>query len=280
MVMLALLAAQFFIVRVMTAGVAVNWTQLVNTTVSGDLLQKTSGCNGCFDAGAISAQQIASGDGFVEFAVADAKALFVAGLNHDHSGHGYAEIDLAFRFNGAGQADVLENGSYVGGDSSYVAGDVFRIEIVGSSVRFSRNGNVLLQRSTRVVYPVVLDSSTATIASAIRGATIASVVPGGFVEKAGEQTYRPRLTPLQIASFLLANGATGRFTFPSPYGTEGVRLTGPGDCANAQECVWYVGYSYWRNITRDRRRQLPLVAQRDGPDQISSREHRMGRLVQ
>ena len=75
-----------------------------------------------------------------------------------------------------------------------------------------------------------------------------SVAPGGFVEKAGAQTFRARFTPSQIASFLPANGPTGPFTFPAPYHTEGVRLTGIGDCDAGQDCLWPVGYSYWRNI--------------------------------
>ena len=75
-----------------------------------------------------------------------------------------------------------------------------------------------------------------------------SIAPGGFVEKAGAQTFRARFTPAQIASFLPATGPTGRFTFPAPYHTEGVRLTGIADCAAGQDCLWPVGYSYWRNI--------------------------------
>ena len=71
---------------------------------------------------------------------------------------------------------------------------------------------------------------------------------GAFVEKAGSQTFRARFTPSQIASFLPAGGATGRFTFPAPYNTDGVRLTSGADCAAGQDCLWPVGYSYWRNI--------------------------------
>jgi hypothetical protein len=39
------------------------------------------------------------------------------------------DIDFAFRFDGAGSADVLQNGTYIGGDTAYgkgarrVAGD-------------------------------------------------------------------------------------------------------------------------------------------------------------
>ena len=39
----------------------------------------------------------------------------------------------------------------------------------------------------------------------------------------------------------------GSFKFPAPYHTQAVRITDPGDCGG-KDCVWYVGYSYWRNI--------------------------------
>ena len=70
---------------------------------------------------------------------------------------------------------------------------------------------------------------------------------GGFIEKAGSSALRPRFTRAQIDAFLPANGARGAFTFPAPYNTHGVRLTKASDCAG-QDCVWYAGYSYWRNI--------------------------------
>jgi len=38
----------------------------------------------------------------------------------------------------------------------------------------------------------------------------------------------------------------GPFTFPAPYNTVGARLTNAGDCGG-NDCVDYVGYSYWRN---------------------------------
>ena len=38
----------------------------------------------------------------------------------------------------------------------------------------------------------------------------------------------------------------GPFTFPAPYNTVGARLTNAADCGG-NDCVNYVGYSYWRN---------------------------------
>ena len=232
------------------ASTAVDWIERINVTVSGDVLQKTSGCDGCFDAAAVSAQQISAGNGYVEFSIADATTVFIAGLNHNNAGIGYADIDFAFRFNGAGHADVLQNGAYAGGDTSYAAGDVFRIAIVNGTIVFTRNGTLLLERTTAVAYPLALDTALADLGNTLRGAIIENaVVPGGFIEKAGAQTYRARLTRSQIGSLMPANGATGRFTFPAPYGTDGIRLTNAADCGGGQDCLWPVGYSYWRNIS-------------------------------
>lgn len=69
-------------------------------------------------------------------------------------------------------------------------------------------------------------------------------VTGGFVEDTSSTAMRPLLSAAQIASFLPARG---RFTFPAPYLTEGVRLTNASDC-NGTDCVTSVGYAYWRNI--------------------------------
>jgi len=78
-------------------------------------------------------------------------------------------------------------------------------------------------------------------------AVAAVAATGGFVEKAGSPALRARFTRDQIQAFLPPNGARGAFTFPAPYNTTGVRLTNASDCGAAQDCVWYVGYSYWRN---------------------------------
>ena len=66
---------------------------------------------------------------------------------------------------------------------------------------------------------------------------------GGFVEPATSTSVRPLLTASQIQSLLPARGA---FVFPAPYLTQAVRITNATDCGG-NDCVNYVGYSYWRN---------------------------------
>ncbi|RPH95627.1 MAG: hypothetical protein EHM68_12310, partial [Lysobacterales bacterium] len=83
----------------------------------------------------------------------------------------------------------------------------------------------------------------------------AAEFPGGFLEQPQSAAPRALLTEPQIRSLLPARG---KFTFPAPYGTEGVRLTNASDCNNS-DCVNYLGYSYWRNINNHVGEEVMLV---------------------
>src|SRR5436190_9970833 len=67
---------------------------------------------------------------------------------------------------------------------------------------------------------------------------------GGFIDSSTGAGMRPKLSAGEIAAFVPPRGT---FTFPSPYGTQGIRLTNASDCGG-QDCVLSVGYSYWSNI--------------------------------
>lgn len=87
--------------------------------------------------------------------------------------------------------------------------------------------------SAGVVLIAVLGSSGATANSA----------PGGFIETPATAQGRGILSTSQISNMLPSRG---KFRFPAPYNTEAFRLTNPSDCGG-NDCVHYVGYSYWRN---------------------------------
>ena len=235
----------------MGAQTPITWTNLVNVTINGTIAQKTAGCDGCQDGGATSQDQL-SADGYVEFTVGELNTMWMAGLSHGNDDTTYADIDFGFRFNGAGGADILENGIYAGGDTPYAPGDMFRVAIANGRVQYSRNGHYLMESSRAPQLPLLLDSSMLSVGASIRDAVMAVAPPpppgGGFTEKSGSPQLRARFTSAQITGFLPAGGAKGTFTFPAPYNTEAVRLTNANDCAGGADCLWYVGYSYWRSI--------------------------------
>jgi hypothetical protein len=115
-----------------------------------------------------------------------------------------------------------------------------------------KNGTFLRESAQAPVYPLLLDVALGTIGATVHGAVVGvtSAPPsgGGFIETSGSPTLRPRFTRAEIESFLPPEGTRGAFTFPAPYNTTGVRLTDASDCAGGQDCLWYAGYSYWRNM--------------------------------
>lgn len=147
----------------------INWTAMRNVALNGDVLQKTGGCQGCEDAGAIS-QQMLSGDGSVQFSPGETNTFWYAGLSRRTDAAQHADMDFAFRFNGAGRADVVENGTYKGGDTPYAPGDLFRIAIAGGRVQYLKNGAVLYESQQQPRFPLTFALSLGTPGATVRNA--------------------------------------------------------------------------------------------------------------
>ncbi len=237
----------------------ITWFDQVHVTAGDRVLQKTDGCGGCDDAGAVSEQTIDSGDGYAEFTVGEINTFWVAGLSQGNTDTSFGDIDFGFRFNGAGIADVLENGVYRGGDTPYTVADIFRVEVVRGHVYYRHNGAVVYASQVAPTYPLLLDTALGTADTTIYNAKLyPTSIPfdetgeqGGFLETAGQHLfpYQERYSAAAIRDFLPPNDAKGAFWFPAPYNTRGVRLTNPDDCGpNKSDCVLPVGYSYWRRI--------------------------------
>jgi hypothetical protein len=135
----------------------VTWTNVVNASTIGNSLMKAGGCGGCPDAGAISAQSISSGDGYVEFSVPESGALRFIGLSAGNAGTDPAEIRFAMRLQG-GNLEIRESGAYRT-ETSFAANDLLRIAYAGGAVQYSRNGSVFYTSATRPAYPAIVDTT-------------------------------------------------------------------------------------------------------------------------
>jgi len=150
--------------------VPVNWTSASNVAVNGSNLVKTGGCSGCPDAGAASAQQISSGDGYVEFSGQGGGLRFI-GLSSGNNGTDPGEIRFALRLQGS-TAEVRESGGYRS-EVGFASGDTLRIAIVGGSVEYSKNGSVFYTSSARASYPMVADTSLFDANASVNNVVIA-----------------------------------------------------------------------------------------------------------
>jgi len=153
-----------------TGGGSVVWTSLVNATASGGSLQKSGGCDGCDDAGAVSQQQIAAGDGAVSFTATETGTIRYMGLSHGNTGTGVADVDFAIRL-GQGYAEVRENNVYRA-DTPLAAGDRFKVAVEGGVVKYSKNGVLFYTSTVAPAYPLLVDSSLLSAGATVTDAAI------------------------------------------------------------------------------------------------------------
>ena len=142
----------------------VTWTDLFQAHADGTSLQKVAGCNGCGDAGASSVQGIVDGYGYLEITAGTPGPEAYVGLSARHSGTEPDDIDFAVYFTSV--AEVREKGIYRT-DTTFAAGDVFRIAIEFGLVKFYKNGAVFHTAILPPTYPLFAYASILTLGGGI-----------------------------------------------------------------------------------------------------------------
>jgi len=153
------------------AGEPVTWTSLVNVTATPGELHKMGGCSGCPDAGAVSSQTIASGDGELAFVPGDTQALRVIGLGSGNAGTSAEEILFGMRVQD-GRVEVREKGAYRA-ERAITGGDTLRITVRAGSVSYSVNGAVIFTSAVAPAYPLLVDTSLFDMGASLSAVTLA-----------------------------------------------------------------------------------------------------------
>ncbi len=195
----------------------VTWTSLVNTVVVGEDLRKVNGCSGCPDAGAASAEQLTSGDGYVEFPVSDSNSGRWLGLSRGNPGTSTGEIAYALRL-GGGYVEVRESGVYRA-DIGISSGDVLRVEVAGGRVFYKKNGTTFYASGATPVYPLLVDTSFSDL-----NASLTRVVFAGSGASGGGTAPAPDPAPAP------SNGSTLTWTNLRNVSVEGDLLRKTGGC--------------------------------------------------
>ena len=175
------------------------WTQLVNATANGATLTKSGGQPWLDDAGAVSAQSIGAGDGWLEITVGDTQPFRVVGLARPHAGTSAGAIDFAFRLQ-AGRADVYESGAWQA-DNTVVSGDTLRVAVASGIVTYSKNGNAIYTSTATPQYPLAATASLIDAGAAINGARVGINAP----TTTGNDTF---VTAVMAQPTAAGNGAT------------------------------------------------------------------------
>src|SRR5262249_26437640 len=150
------------------------WTNPVNVTATLNSIQKTSGCDGCEDAGAISQQQILSGDGYLQFTASETTTVRFVGLSTGNTGTSSAEIRFAIGLQ-SGIAAVQESG-ISRTTTTFVTGDVFRMSVESGVVKYYKNGISFYTSGLVPAYPLLVDSTLVSLNAGITNAVISGVL--------------------------------------------------------------------------------------------------------
>ncbi len=149
---------------------AIKWHATRNVTLTGDRITKTSGCDGCADAGAVSTQRIDNGAVTLEFTVQSTAPYMAVGFTRNQSIPKARALQMSLRFQN-GIAEVRERDVYKA-DIAFQKGDRFSIAIEGRKVKYARNG-VVFHTSTRdIPYPLFAGSANFNLGSAIESVVL------------------------------------------------------------------------------------------------------------
>lgn len=148
------------------------WTAVVGANASDNDLMKTA-VNGWNNAGAISQNQIGTGNGYLEFTTAETNCGKALGLSNGNADNNFTDIDFAFLLTQSGLIEIYESGVRLGTNyGPYTSTDTFRIEVTPTSVTYLRNGAVLLTNPAAIpTFPLIADAALFT-----SGGTLTSVV--------------------------------------------------------------------------------------------------------
>ena len=151
-----------------------SWKNLVNVSFDGSILTKVLGGTG-WNAGA-STTKAMLGDGAVEFAATAINHNFMVGLSDQDTSASYDTIDYAIYLRFDPRVYIYENGFLVATLGSYQAGDVFRVERIGSSVVYKQNDVVIYTSSVTSSGDLFADSSFYTVGDQVADAAVYGVL--------------------------------------------------------------------------------------------------------
>jgi len=158
--------------RPSVGGIPIAWIDRVGVTVENATLIKT-GTTG-WNSGAASVRTI-PGDGAVEFAAVSTDTYRMLGLSNSNASASYDTIGYAIYLRTDGTLSVYENGTNRGRFGTYQGTDVLRVERIGSTVVYKRNGEIFYTSVIPSVGTLLADAALRDAAARFNDARIIGV---------------------------------------------------------------------------------------------------------
>jgi len=160
------------------------WTDAVGVSVNGNSLTKTASNRVWGNAGAASTNVLPAGqDGYVETVVAETTTARMIGFSSSNANASWNTIHYNFYLNyhasSSPRVEIYESGTQRLIHNSFSTGDVVRVERIGSTVYYKKNGTAIYTSTVPSTSALIVD-----VALYETGATLNNVItsfppPGG-----------------------------------------------------------------------------------------------------
>ncbi|MDB5274087.1 MAG: hypothetical protein JWO58_2454 [Chitinophagaceae bacterium] len=139
--------------------------------------------NGNWDGGAASWNTV-SNNGYFQFTATETNTLRAAGLSTANANANFNTIQYAFYLTAAGAVQIQESGTNRGTFGTYIGGDIFKITVESSLVKYYQNGNLLYISTVAPTLPLLVDVSINSINGTITGALVSNYSSGTYTATA------------------------------------------------------------------------------------------------
>ena len=149
------------------------YTDLVGVSVDETGLITKTASTAWGNAGLATKGKI-SGNGYVEFVPEANDKSTMVGLSHINTDESYNTVDFAMYARFSQNIVIYESGTWKGNFGPYVAGDVLRVERIGTTIYYKKNGDVLYTSNTTSTGSLLGDAAIYNNGAQISGLYIAS----------------------------------------------------------------------------------------------------------
>ena len=135
----------------------VSWTDLVNASVSGNDLVKSTSVSSWWNAGAASTEIIPSGtNGYVQTVADDVNSYKMIGLSEQNSSHTWNSIQYNFYLK-KGSIQIYQSGSFKCNCGTYQVGDRIKVEKAGGQILYKKNGATIYSSTVNAAKDMLVD---------------------------------------------------------------------------------------------------------------------------
>ncbi|MBO3700278.1 hypothetical protein [Roseivirga sp. E12] len=148
-----------FLAHHSSAQQTLTWMDLVQVSISGDTITKSSSGTD-WTAGAASEERLDYlTDGWIETIVNETNLHRAIGLSEQNIDAGLNTIDFMFLLLANGNIQIRENNTVISQNTPYQTGDTLRIERLGGDILYKKNGTTIYTSTQTSVLPLIVDLS-------------------------------------------------------------------------------------------------------------------------